>query len=73
METAFEILVSLVELVIAIGIIVFVVKLVTRKGSSSAEGSSVTSELVTVHGEIFPRSFDFSISGGNLDLSNLPW
>ncbi len=36
---------------------------------SPAEGSIVTSELVTVHGEIFPRSFDFSISGGNLEVS----
>lgn len=42
METAFEILVSVVELAIVIGIIVFVVKLVTKKGSSSAEGSGVS-------------------------------
>ncbi len=42
MEAAFGILVSLIQLAVFIGIIVFVVKLVTKKGSSSAEGSGVS-------------------------------
>lgn len=42
MEAAFGILVSLIQLAVFIGIIVFVVKLVSKKGSSSAEGSGIS-------------------------------
>ncbi len=42
METAFGIIASLVQLAIFIGLIVFVVKLVTKKGSSSAERSGIS-------------------------------
>lgn len=42
MEAAFGILVSLIQLAVFVGIIVFVVKLVTKKGSSSAEGSGIS-------------------------------
>ncbi len=42
MEAAFGILMSLVQLAVIIGIIVFVVKLVTKKGASSAEGSGIS-------------------------------
>ncbi len=39
---ALGILISLIQLAVFIGIIVFVVKLVTKKGSSSAEGSGIS-------------------------------
>jgi hypothetical protein len=42
MEAAFGIIASLVQLAVFIGLIVFVVKLVTKKGSSSAEGSGIS-------------------------------
>jgi len=42
MEAAIAILMSLVQLAVFIGIILFVVKLVTKKGSSSAEGSGIS-------------------------------
>ncbi|MFV9673560.1 MAG: hypothetical protein ACNYZH_10065, partial [Acidimicrobiia bacterium] len=42
MEAALAILMSLIQLAVFIGIIVFVVKLVTKKGSSSAEGSGIS-------------------------------
>ena len=42
MEAAFGILVFLIQLAVFVGIIVFVVKLVTKKGSSSAEGSGIS-------------------------------
>jgi hypothetical protein len=42
MEVAISIVASLVQLAIFIGLIVFVVKLITKKGSSSAEGSGVS-------------------------------
>ncbi len=42
MEAASEILVPLIQLAVFVGIIVFVVKLVTKKGPSSAEGAGVS-------------------------------
>ncbi len=42
MEAAFGILMMFVQLAVFIGIIVFVVKVVTKKGSSSAEGSGIS-------------------------------
>ena len=42
MEAAISIVASLVQLAIFVGLIVFVVKLITKKGSSSAEGSGVS-------------------------------
>ena len=42
MEAAFGIIASLVQLAIFIGLIVFVVKFVAKKGSSSAEGSGIS-------------------------------
>ncbi|MEA2023042.1 MAG: DUF5671 domain-containing protein [Actinomycetota bacterium] len=42
MEAAISILASLVQLAVFIGLIVFVVKLVTKRGSSSAEGSGIS-------------------------------
>ncbi|MEN8234407.1 MAG: DUF5671 domain-containing protein [Actinomycetota bacterium] len=42
MEVAFAILMSLVQLGVFVGLIVFVVKLVTKKGASSTEGSGVS-------------------------------
>ncbi len=42
MEAAFAILASLVQIAIFIGLIIFVVRLVTKKGSSSAEGSGIS-------------------------------
>jgi hypothetical protein len=42
MELAFGILISVVQLAVFIGLIVFVVKLVTKRGASSAEGSGVS-------------------------------
>ena len=42
MEVAISIVASLVQLAIFVGLIVFVVKLITKKGSSSAEGSGVS-------------------------------
>ena len=42
LEAAFALLLSLVQLAIFVGIVVFVVKVVTKKGSSSAEGSGIS-------------------------------
>jgi hypothetical protein len=42
MEAAFAIIISLIQLAVFIGLIVFVVKLITKRGASSAEGSGVS-------------------------------
>ena len=42
MEAVFAILASLVQIAIFVGLIIFVVRLVTKKGSSSAEGSGIS-------------------------------
>ena len=41
MEIDFEILISVIQLAVLVGLVVFVVRLVTRRGASSAEGSGI--------------------------------